>query len=80
MWKRVLNALALTIGPTIWISSLVMFVYGLWQGAWYGYLMGAFLIAVAGSILIAMYRVHRTEEAELARMVREWEARGEFDE
>jgi hypothetical protein len=40
------------IGPTVWGSSLSLMVYGLWTGAWYGYVFLG-ILAVFGVVLTA---------------------------
>lgn len=73
MGKHPLNLLGWVIGPTIWMSSLILFIHGLWTSAWYSYAFGAVFLVAAGSWVIAFYRIHRSEKAEVERMLSEWQ-------
>jgi hypothetical protein len=79
MRQRLLNALGWTIGPTIWISSVVLMIHGLWTGAWYGYIFAAILLATLGAILLAIYRANRVARAEFERRFREWRTADDFN-
>jgi membrane protein YdbS with pleckstrin-like domain len=62
---RTLDVVAWVVGPTVWISSVGLMIFGLWTGAWYGYAFAFVLLVGAGSILVAIYRVRRMVKAEL---------------
>ena len=54
MGSRVMTAVrAITpfvIGASVWGSSLLFMTYGLWTGAWYGYVFAA-IFAIYGAFL-----------------------------
>jgi hypothetical protein len=79
MVNRLQNTLGLIIGPTIWISTLGLFVCDLWKGSWYGYVAGALLAVAAGSVLYVVYQGRRIGKIELDRLVKELEATEDFD-
>jgi hypothetical protein len=68
MSDRLQNIVAWTVGPTIWISSALMTIHGLWAGQWYGYVLGSILVVGVGIIFIAKWRSDRESDAEIERL------------
>lgn len=79
MRQRLLTALGWTIGPTIWISSVLLMIHGLCTGAWYGFVFACLLLATLGAILLAIYRANRVASAECERRFRECPVADDFN-
>ncbi len=74
-----LRAIGWIIGPTIWISSVVLMIHGLCTGAWHGYVFGAILITAFGSFLYVAHSGRRIGEIELERLLAKWQAEDNSD-
>jgi hypothetical protein len=80
MGKQLLSAPGWIIGPTIWISSVVLMIHGLWTGAWYGYIFGLIWIVALGSFLGLMHRSRQLAEEAAEHLAREWNEHEGLDE
>lgn len=57
------------VGPTIWLSSFSLMIYGLWIGAWYGFAFAALFLWFAVVIWAILNRARRLADVELERMI-----------
>lgn len=60
--------LSYTIGPAIWGSSLALMGYGLWVGAWYGYV---FALTVLVAVCVLTIGLRGPSDADIKRMLKE---------